>query len=324
MVSGSRPGKSRRVARRGFTFIELMVALALGVLVLAAAVGFVIREMRNLAGSEIRQSLSRNGRYIGVSLRHDVQRAGIEISSSSSFGTVAVWPGTNGDTLVVLHVPYIPDLAPPHSLIPPTGTDNPLPPGGTCGSNCLDLAKVPAAVMPLELRAGDLARVQIPGQRQLLLVEQVDVTSDSTFQLTFTAIDTVLNQPASLTGGMLLDRYSTFVQEIEPVIYFVDDEEQLIRASRLDLSGSPDGDVLAYGVEEFDVKLLFGDGDELEQANPFDTDDTNDYDDVIAVKVRVTLKADRADPRVNRGDLLRRTLEWTIAPRNLRYEKYRI
>jgi len=115
MVSGSRSGKSRGVARRGFTFIELMVALALGVIVLAAAVGFVIREMRNLAGSEIRQSLSRNGRYIGVSLRHDVQRAGIEISSSNSFGTVAVWPGTNGDTLVVLHVPYIPDLAPPHA-----------------------------------------------------------------------------------------------------------------------------------------------------------------------------------------------------------------
>ena len=93
---------SRCLRSRGFTLIELMIALSLGVLVLAAAVGFVVREMRTLAGSEIRQSLSRNARYIGVSLRHDVQRAGIEVSSTNSFGTVAVWPGTYGDTLLVL------------------------------------------------------------------------------------------------------------------------------------------------------------------------------------------------------------------------------
>jgi prepilin-type N-terminal cleavage/methylation domain-containing protein len=324
MFSGSRSRVPRGGYPGGFTFIELMIALALGVLVLAAAVGFVVREMRNLAGSELRQSLSRNSRYIGVSLRHDIQRAGIEIASTNSFGSVAVWPGAAGDTLVVLHIPYLPDLAPPHSLIPPAGSDNPLPPGGTCGSSCLDLAKLPASVTPLELEAGDLARVQIPGQRQLLMVEQIDETSDSTFQLTFTPIDTILRQPASLTGGMLLDRYGTYVQKIEPVIYYLDDEEQLIRAPRLNQNGSPSGDVLAYGVEEFDVKLLFSDGDELERADPFDTDDTNDYDDIIAVKVRVTLKAERADPRVNQGDLLRRTMEWIIAPRNLRYEKYRI
>ncbi len=310
--------------RSGFTFIELTIALALGVIVLAAAVGFVLREMRGLAGSEIRQSLARNGRYIGISLRHDVQRAGIELTSSPTFGTVAVWPGTFGDTLVVLHVPYEPDLAPPHSLIPPTGTGNPLPPGGTCGLRCLDLLKRPPTAAALEIRPGDLARLQIPGKRQLIMVEQVEITSDTSFQVRFTEMDTLLHQPASMTDDMLLDRFSTFVQEITPVMYYLDDARQLMRSSRLDLNGSPAGHVLAYGVQEFDVRLLFADGDEHEYANPLDTDDTNDYDDIVAVSVRVTVQAERADVRVNRGELLERTYQWTIAPRNLRYEKYRL
>lgn len=321
-TSSVAPPLSRR--RSGFTFIELTIALTLGVIVLAAAVGFVIREMRGLAGSEIRQSLARNGRYIGISLRHDIQRAGIELTSIPSFGTLAVWPGTVGDTVVVLHIPYLPDLAPPHSLIPPPGNDNPLPPGGTCGPRCLDLLKQPPSVAPLEIQPGDIVRLQIPGRRQLLMVEQVEITSDTSFELRFTTLDTILRQPANMTDGMRLDRYSTFVQKVTPVLYYQDDQEQLIRATRLNLSGSPEGHVLAHDVELFDARLTFADGDELERADPFDADDTNDYDDIVAVSIRVTVKATRADPRVNQGGLLKRTYEWTIAPRNLRYEKFRI
>ncbi|NIR45507.1 MAG: prepilin-type N-terminal cleavage/methylation domain-containing protein [Gemmatimonadetes bacterium] len=320
MSPAGSPGRHRS----GFTFIELMIALTLGVIVLAAAVGFVLREMRGMAGSEIRQSLARNGRYIGVSLRHDVQRAGIELTSSRSFGTVAVWPGTFGDTLVVLHIPYEPDLAPPHSLIPPAGSTNPLPPGGTCGLRCLDLLKRPPTAAELEIRPGDLARLQIPGKRQLIMVQEVEITSDTSFQVRFTEIDTLLHQPASMTDGMLLDQFGTFVQEITPVMYYLDGAGQLMRSSRLNMDGSPDGHVLAYGVKQFDVRLLFADGDEHERAEPLDTDDTNDYDDIVAVSVRVTVQAERADIRVNRGELLERTYEWTIAPRNLRYEKFKL
>ena len=48
------------------------------------------------------------------------------------------------------------------------------------------------------------------------------------------------------------------------------------------------------------------------------------YDDIVALRIRVTLKADRIDPRVNQGQLLRKSYEWTISPRNLRYEKRRL
>ena len=92
----------------------------------------------------------------------------------------------------------------------------------------------------------------------------------------------------------------------------------------MNTTGRPNGDILAYGVEEFDVKLIFQDGDELERADPKDSDDSNDYDDIVAVRVRAVLVADRTDVRVNQGKLLRSTHEWVISPRNLRYEKNRI
>jgi prepilin-type N-terminal cleavage/methylation domain-containing protein len=313
--------RSRRRSGRGFTVIELIIALSLGAIVLAGAIGYMIRGMRTLAGNEIRQSLARNARYVGVSLRHDLQKAGIEIESTVGFGTVNVWPGTVGDTLVILHVPYLPDIAPAHPLAPPAGNDNPLPPGGTCGPRCVDI--VVDSARPLELAPGDLARLQVLGTRRLILVEQITSTSDTSVALTFTDAPILLRQPAGLSGGLLLDRYGTYVQKLAPIVYYLDDEEQLRRAVRLNMDGSPAGDVLAYGVEQFDVKLLFADGDVLERADPTDTDLTNDFDDIVAVRIRVTMKAERADPHVNQGRLLRRSYEWTISPRNLRYEKNR-
>jgi hypothetical protein len=120
-----------------------------------------------------------------------------------------------------------------------------------------------------------------------------------------------------------LTRSGTFVQKLVPIVYYVDAEGQLHRAVRMNLDGSPVGDILAYGVERFEVKLVFADGDELDQANPTDTDDSNDYDDIVAVRVSVTVTADRVDPRVNDGELVKRDYEWTISPRNLRYQRNR-
>ncbi len=320
-----RPVRCRRVERlalSGFTMVELMIALALGVIVLGAAVAYVIRETRTLTGSEIRDSLSRNGRYVGVSLRHDLQRAGVAIESTVSFGTVDVWPGSRGDTLVVLYVPYVPSLAPAHAIVPPPGTDNPLPPGGTCGDHCIEVRRDPN--VPLEFRVDDLARLQVAGTRRLILIEEIRETSDTSVALEFTAAESILRQPAGLTAGLRLDRYSTYVQKLVPIIYYLDEEEQLIRAHRLERAGSPAGDVLAYDVEGFDVRLVFADGDELERADPVDEDNSNDYDDIVAVRVLVTVKADRVDPRVNQGRLLKRNYDWTISPRNLRYEKQRL
>jgi hypothetical protein len=178
-------------------------------------------------------------------------------------------------------------------------------------------------VEPLELEVGDLARLQVLETRRLILIESINVTSDTSVELEFTDAAAILRQSAGLTGGLRLDRFGTYVQELTPIVYFLDDEEQLMRAVRLNLNGSPDGDILAYGVGEFDVVLVFADGDELDRADPTDSDDSNDFDDIVAVRIAATLKADRIDSHINQGQLYTKSFEWTISPRNLRYEKNR-
>ncbi len=174
------------------------------------------------------------------------------------------------------------------------------------------------------MKVGDLARLQVLETRRLILIEDLTVTSDTSVAISFTEAPQILRQPAGLSGDLRLDRFGTYVQKLAATLYYPDDAEQLQRAVRLNLDGSPAGDVLAYGLAEFDVSLAFADGDVLEAANPLDEDDTNDFDDVVGVNVRYSLRAERADPRVNQGELLRRTYELSISPRNLRYEKYRL
>lgn len=308
-------------ARRGFTLVELLIGMTLGLLVLGVAVAFLMTQLRTLEGSDIREDVTRNGRYVSVALRRDVQKAGILIESTTSFGTVAAWPGTNGDTLVVLRVPHLPAAAPPHNIDPPSGTDNPLPIGGTCGERCIDIVKSSSG--QLELEVGDLARLQVGASRRLILVEDISQNNDTSVAVSWTAADTLLRREAGLSGGLLLDRYNTYVQKLAATIYYMDDRGRLNRAVRLKPNGSPDGEVLAYGVESFEVEIVFADGDVLDQANPFDSDVSNDYDDIVGVRIQATLKADRVDPRVNQGQLVRKSYTWEISPRNLRYEKNR-
>lgn len=313
--------RSKRAARTGFTLVELLIALTLGAIVVGAAINYLIRELRTLQSNDVRDVVTRTGRYVGISLRHDLQRAGIGIETTMSFGTVDVWPGTLGDTLVVLNVPYLPEPASPHTIVPPPGDDNPLLPGSTCGTQCIEVLRTPD--VPFDLEVGELARLQVPGERRLVLILGTSLVSDTSAELTFTDASTILGRPAGM-DGLSIDRFSTYVQELDATVYYLDEGDRLMRAVGLDLDGSPQGQVLAYGVEEFDVKLVFADGDVLDGANPVDADDSNDYDDIVAVKVRITAKADRVHPMVNNGELLRRTFEWMVAPRNLRYEKDRL
>ncbi|HSG82108.1 MAG TPA: prepilin-type N-terminal cleavage/methylation domain-containing protein [Gemmatimonadota bacterium] len=303
----------------GFTAIELIVALTLGTIVMAAAIRYVITEFRVLTANDIREVVARNGRYVAVSLRRDVQRAGVGIETTTTFGTVDTWPGTNGDTLMILYVPYRPQQSPAHVIVPPEGTDNPLPAGGTCGPQCMEVLKTGL----MDLHVGDLARLQVLGSRRLVLIQAINEVSDTSVQLGFTDADRLLRQPAGLTD-LSLDRFASFVQKLRPTLFYLDEQNRLMRAVRLNLDGSPAGEVLAYGVAQFEVQLIFADGDVFDQVNTVDTDDSNDYDDVVAVQIRATLQADRTHPLVNQGAVLERTFEWRVSPRNLRYEKDRL
>jgi hypothetical protein len=234
------------------------------------------------------------------------------VANNPWFGTMTAV----NDTLTLLGVPFEPAEAPVYDLVPPPGTNNPLAPGGTCGATCLDLAKVNGTT---ELQAGDVVRLQVGDQRRLLVVQSI-VNGFANFQLNFVNVSPVLHHQGTLSAGLLLDRHATFVQELAPVIYWVENG-QLMRAQAVDAGGEPVGEMIADNVQSWRITLLFMDGDEAGQADPTDGDATNDFDDVIGVRIQVTLAAARTSRFVSDGTLYTRDYEWVFAPRNLMWER---
>ncbi len=124
-------------------------------------------------------------------------------------------------------------------------------------------------------------------------------------------------------GDLRLDRFSSFTHEVTPVVYY-QETDRLMRAQGFKADGTLDGEVVAYGVHGFDVTLLFLDGDEAPEVNLSDSDFTNDYDDVVGVRIEAALGTDTPDPRLNGGSLITRTYTWHFAPRNLMWERNRM
>ena len=302
-------------ANRGFTLIELLISLVAGLVVLTASMSFAVTTMRSVGGNEIREDVQRNARFIALSLERDVQFTGVGIASLPWWGSLAVY----NDTIAVLSVPYDPDEAYIHDLKPGKGATDPMPSGGTCGLRCLKLAWVNNT---FDLKVGDLARLQIQQERRLIIVQSISAKGKD-FDLTFTAHPTLFGYDAGLTGDVRVTTTGTIVQELSHVLYYVNAQQQLMRSDQFDGTGAVQEAILADGVISWEVTLIFTDGDEADAANPNDTDGTNDYDDIVSVRILATLAADDPDPRVNQGVLYTRDYEWVFAPRNLTYERNR-
>lgn len=301
---------------RGFTLVEVVLALVVGLIIVSAALSFVVTTYRTAGGNEVREEVYRNARFIGMALERDMQLAGVGVNSTGSFGTLATW----NDTIVILRVPFGPTEAPVHALKPPAGTNNPLNPGGTCGATCIDVDK--GVAMTFDIGPGDLARLQVKDERRLILVTSVKLTGP-TAAIEFVNIDTLLHHPAGLTGGLLLDRFDTFVQKLAPIVYW-SEGQKLMRAERLNLNGSLKGDVMAYNVQSFKDSLVFMDGHVAGKADPTGVDPTSTFDNVAGIRVTGVLAAARPDPRLNQGALFTRSYQWRFAPRNLMWQRNKI
>ena len=301
--------------RKGFTLIELVISLVISVVVMGASLSFALAAFRGSEANTLREEVYRNARFIGMSLQRDIQTTGVGIESDLRFGTLS----TFNDTLVVLHIPWTPTTAFPYVIDPPSGTNNPLDPGGTCGPLCIDLNKGPGNTFDLE--PGDIARLQVNSERRVILVTDVR-SMGTTVELTFAGAPTLLHYESALSGGVVLDRFSTFVQKLQPIVYWVENEI-LYRSDQLDTNGDLIGSPLAYDVKSWDTKMIFLDLDEADEGNPYDSDVTNDFDDILGTRITATLGTTRSDIRVAGGELYTREYEWKFLPRNLMYERNR-
>ena len=185
--------------------------------------------------------------------------------------------------------------------------------GGTCGSLCIDLNK--DASLKFDIAPGDIARLQVNSERRVILVSDVtDMGPD--VELTFAAAPTLLHYESALSDGLLLDRFSTLVQKLQPIVYWVENEI-LYRSDQLDVNGDLIGSLNASDVKAWDAKMIFLDLDEADEGNPYDADDTNEFDDILGVRLIATLGTTRSDVRVAGGELYTRDYEWQFIPRNL-------
>ena len=314
-MAHSRVPTRHPVDRTGFTLVELLLSLVIGMVVVGASLSFAVTTFRGAGGNRLREEVYRNARFIGMSLERDLQTTGVGIESEIRFGTLS----TFSDTLVALHVPWDPTSAYPYEISSQPGTNNPLDPGGTCGSFCIDFDKDPGGAF--DLTPGDIARLQIVSERRIILVTDV-VDNGSSVELTFAPDTLLLHFEAAFAGGVQLDRFGTIVQKLQPILYWVEGET-LYRSDQLDSNGDLIAAPLAYGVKSWDAKMIFVDLDEADEGDPNDTDFTNDFDDILGTRITAVLGTDRPDLRVAGGGEFTRDYEWRITPRNLMYERNR-
>jgi prepilin-type N-terminal cleavage/methylation domain-containing protein len=313
------PSRSLRHSRAGFTLIELLISMVLGVIVLAVSTNFATATLRSSRGSDLRDGLNRDARFVGLAISRDLQDAGVAFESTQPFGSVA----TRGDTVLAISVPFLPNQAEVYNMVVPADTTDPLPPGGTCGATCIDV--VDPNVVPFQVHVGDVALLQVQNERRLIVLTQVTAPAAGVKRLTFSNADTLFVYPAGLTGGLRLTRNGVAVQRLSVSAWYRNAADStLMRADGFTLGGQLRTSVAARGIETFSTRLLFTNGLERTQANGFDSDTTNDYNRIVSVVVRARMRVDRVDRSVNGGAPLFREYEWRVSPRNLTFERNRV
>jgi len=305
--------------RAGFTLIELLVSMLMGIVILTVSTNFATATLRSSRGSDLRDGLNRDARFVGLAVSRDLQDAGIAFESNQHFGSLA----TRNDTVVVLSVPFLPNEAEAYDMVVPIDTASVLPPGGTCGATCIDVVD-PNAV-PFQLVVGDLALLQVQNERRLIVLTAISTPSTNVRRITFAPRDSLFVFPGAFAGGLRLTRFGVAVQKMNMTGWFkTPGAPTLMRAVGFNADGSLRASAAARGLETFSTRIRFTDGDELTQANGIDADTTNDYNRIASVVIRARLQLERTDRSVNGGAPLFKDYEWRVAPRNLLFERNRI
>lgn len=299
---------------RGFTLVELLVSMTVGVIVLGIATSFALGAWRGDRRQRTVDAIARDSRFVGMALARDVQDAGISLESLHYFGSLA----TRNDTVLTLSVPFDPTEAPTYDMAPPAvSVPDPIPAGGECGPACIRFRKQAGA---FRMAAGDAAVMQVGGVRRMVILTDVR-DNGPTVDVSIRTDTAIFVFPAAFADGLRLPHTGVTLQRLNVTGWFRQPgTNTLFRIDGVRTDGTFRAAAVARGVEQWQARLLFTDGVERPIADGANVDTLDDYNRITSLVVRARLRSDTTLPGT---PAIVRRHEWRITPRNLTYERNR-
>jgi type II secretory pathway pseudopilin PulG len=319
-VLAMREARTEDTPEAGFTFIELLIAMFIGFIMVAGSLGLLDLTRESSRTERLRLELQQNARHATDMVTRDLQQAGQGMDPNTAFGIVASVDGSAGqpDSLFIL---YIEPGTPDHVVLAPT-------PGLeksqvilkiTCGDPVDDVA------------TGDFMYLASGSARGVAHVTGVNRSAGGSCggQPPTTQIGTATLSVAPVDGethGWVLQANTANAVglRVRAVAYFLDTtnptDPYLVRATSYQ-GGAWQRVPVADLISDFQVDLLFSDGDAAPEADAGDADPTNDHDDVNTVRVTFDAQTRWRDKDLAGGQTYARSYSLSVTPRNQLYTR---
>lgn len=323
VTSGARwslTGEEARVREAGFTLVELLVAMFIGTIMIAGSLGLLDLTRQNSRTERLRLELQQNARQATDMVTRDLQQAGQGMDPNMAFGIVAGVDGGGAqpDTLFML---YIEPSTPGHVVLAPTvGMEkSQIVLKVTCGDPVDDVA------------AGDFIYLASGSARGVAHVTGVShnaggscggqppTTQIGTATLSVSPVDGeahgwVLQANTANAVGLRVRAVAYFLETSTPA------QPYLVRATSYQ-GGNWQRVPVADLISDFQIDLLFADGDVAPEADAADADPTNDYDDVNTIRVTFDARTRWRDKDLAGGGNYSRSYSLSVTPRNQLYTR---
>lgn len=312
--------EERGTREAGFTLVELLIAMFVGLILVAGSLGLLDLTRQNSRTERLRLELQQNARQATDLVTRDLQQAGQGMDPNMAFGVVAGVDGGAGqpDTLFIL---YIEPSTPDHVVLQPAA-----------GSEKSEVVlKVTCGDPVDDLAAGDFIYLASGSARGVAHVTGVSrsaggscggqppTTQIGTATLSVSPVD------AETHGWVLQANTANAVGlRARAVAYFLDTRDAanpyLVRATSYQ-AGNWQEVPVADLISDFQVELLFADGDVAAEADASDADPTNDHDDVNTVRVTFDARTRWRDKDLSGGQTYARGYSLSVTPRNQLYTR---